>query len=152
VCSSSCNPPYTTDVIADLIKKKTVVGLWFGDFTVNITTSKDKSGKVLWKTATFTQTGGHTVAVDGFTGGGTSNPALILYDPVYANTLQRPIVVAAPAPYLSSDGVLLHVTFPMGTELATIKYNGDEAITNVSQLKDGQQLTVITGYHAFHLD
>jgi hypothetical protein len=150
-CPETCGPPYTTEVIVDLIRKRTAVGLWFADYTVKITSTKDASGKVTKKTATFKNTGGHTVAVNGFTGGGTPNASLILYDPVYANTLKKPIVLAAPPPY-THDGVPLEVTFPMGAQLATMAYSGDPAISNVSQLRDGQLLTVIAGYHTLHLD
>jgi len=117
----------------------------------------NEGGKLVKYTLTFSNTGGHFLAVNGFTTKGKKRGSLLIYDPVYANPVRKSIAPLAIAG-ATKDGVPIEITAPFGDHLKALPVLNDlgpgapKALDGAEDFTDGQDVTLVGGYSSIKID
>ncbi len=141
--------------MADL-RERFAPTLLVGEYKASLQPVKD-GDKLVKYTLTFAPTGGHFLAVNGFKVRPKKRPALLIYDPVYANPCDKTIA-EVPLAGATKDGVPIEVTTPVSHDpkhlpiLEDLGAGAPRPINTAADIADGQDVTMVGGYAAIKID
>ena len=148
-------PHFTVEDITNAVRDRFAMVLGVQEYKAALAPVMN-GGKVTQYTLTFTNTDGHFLAVNGFSASAGEPPKILIYDPVYATPVHK-IIREVAQTKVTKDGAPVVVSWvnsptdTSGDSFVNIDYDFP-SVTSLSDITDGQQITLVQYVRAIRID